>query len=573
AAATQHDPAYSTAFTARGNLTSVSRWDVNDVNNAAKKLTSYSNYYTTGSPLSATDPAGHQSTIAYADSFSDGVNRNTFAYPTSITDAGGFATLSKYNFDFGATTWRQTPAPNAGQAAPTQTISYDSAARVQQITSNVNSAHTRWVYPPSHTSISTFTTIVNGLGEAFSGQLFDGAGRLRASSAEHPGSTGLYSGQSLIYDNMGRLVQQSNPNEITENWVPTGDDSAWIYTVQAYDWQGRPTLTTSPDGSTRENVYGGCGCAGGEVTTIRDEQGRRRKLTKDVFGRLKQVDELNWNQSVYATTSYTYNVRDQLTNINQAGQLRSFAYDGYGRLQTRTTPEQGTTAYSYFADDTVQTMTDARGATRTFSYNNRHLVAGITYGVPAGVAATPNVMFAYDAAGNRTSMTDGLGSVSYAYDQLSRLTSETRTFAGVGSYALSYAYNLGNELTSITNAWGATVGYGYDKVGRPTNVSGSGYAGVSSYVSSFAYRAFGLKQMSYSNGRTLSLQYDNRLRPTQWSIPGVLRMQYDYTWGTDGRVGFTRNLDDETLDRYYGYDQVGRLTVSRSGNEARLAIG
>jgi RHS repeat-associated protein len=59
---------------------------------------------------------------------------------------------------------------------------------------------------------------------------------------------------------------------------------------------------------------------------------------------------------------------------------------------------------------------------------------------------------------------------------------------------------------------------------------------------------------------------------TEWSTPSVLRMQYNYTWEHDGRVGFARNLDDETLDRYYGYDHVGRLTVSRSGNEARLAI-
>ena len=47
-------------------------------------------------------------------------------------------------------------------------------------------------------------------------------------------------------------------------------------------------------------------------------------------------------------------------------------------------------------------------------------------------------------------MTDGLGSVSYGYDSLSRMTSETRTFNGVGSYSLGYLYNLANELTSIT---------------------------------------------------------------------------------------------------------------------------
>ena len=92
-----------------------------------------------------------------------------------------------------------------------------------------------------------------------------------------------------------------------------------------------------------------------------------------------------------------YNARDQLTQMNQAGQIRSFAYDGHGRLQTRTTPEQGVTSYSYFGDDTVQTVTDARGATTTFGYNSRDLVTSINFGVSGNVAATPNVSFGYDA--------------------------------------------------------------------------------------------------------------------------------------------------------------------------------
>jgi RHS repeat-associated protein len=289
-----------------------------------------------------------------------------------------------------------------------------------------------------------------------------------------------------------------------------------------------------------------------------------------------KVEELNWDQTVYATTNYTLNVRDQLTSINQEGQTRTFGYDGYGRLATRITPEQGTTTYTYFADDRTQMVTDARGATMTFAYNNRGLVTSITHGVASGVAATPNVSFGYDAAGNRTSMNDGLGSMSYVYNTLSQLTSETRIFNDFpgSSYTLSYGYNLSGELNSITNQWGAQVGYGYDKIGRPTNVSGSGYAGLTSYVNSMSYRAFGgLKQMAYNNGRTLSLQYDNRLRLTQWSVPNVLRMQYSYLWEQSGRLEFARNLDDETLDRWVAYDNVGRLTNTRSGNEARLAIG
>ena len=244
------------------------------------------------------------------------------------------------------------------------------------------------------------------------------------------------------------------------------------------------------------------------------------------------------------------------------------------RINTRTTPEQGTSNYSYYQNNLLQTVTDARGATTTLLYNGRHLVTNINYTVTGSVAATPNISFGYDSAGNRTSMTDALGSVSYVYNTLSQMTSETRTFNGLaGSFGLTYTYGLAGQLKTVTNPWGAQIGYNYDKIGRLASVSGSGYAGVSSYVSSFAYRAFGPKQINYSNGRSLSLQYDSRMRPTEWSTPGVLRMQYSYTWEKSGRVEFARNLDDETLDRWFAYDSVGRLIVSRSGNEARLAIG
>ena len=113
AAATQHDVNYNLALTARGNVTAVSRWDINDINNATKKLTSFTNYYNTGTPISTTDPAGHQTNVTYADSFSDNVNRNTFAYPTTITDADNFSSYVQYNFDLGATTRTQSPAPRA----------------------------------------------------------------------------------------------------------------------------------------------------------------------------------------------------------------------------------------------------------------------------------------------------------------------------------------------------------------------------------------------------------------------------------------------------------------------------
>ena len=111
---------------------------------------------------------------------------------------------------------------------------------------------------------------------------------------------------------------------------------------------GRELLLTKT-AQHNELTYTGCGCAGGDVVTFRDERGRRRKLINDTLGRLVKVEELNWDQSVYSTTTYTYNARDQITQSSQAGQLRTFNYDPHGRLLTRQLPnrEQAPTAITW----------------------------------------------------------------------------------------------------------------------------------------------------------------------------------------------------------------------------------
>ena len=127
-------------------------------------------------------------------------------------------------------------------------------------------------------------------------------------------------------------------------------------------------------------------------------------------------------------------------------------------------------------------------------------MTGITYG---GVATDP-ASFGYDEAGNRTSMTDGLGSVSYVFDTQSRLTSETRSFTGLGSYTLGYGYNLAGQVTSITDPFNASVSYQYNKAGELIVVGGGGYAGLSQYTSQatpIKYRAWG--GLKYADGGRL----------------------------------------------------------------------
>jgi YD repeat-containing protein len=423
-----------------------------------------------------------------------------------------------------------------------------------------------------------------GLPETFSATVFDGMGRVRGTSADNPNSAGGYRGQSTQYDLMGRPFKQSNPTEMTLQWAVTGDDAGWVWTEQKYDWKGRPTLTTLPSinggqsSPTRELSYGGCGCAGGDVVTVRDEVGRKQRMTSDILGRAWKTEVLQWNGSdyvVYSTVTTNYNARDQVTSVVEQGvggasQTTTLPYDGHGRLKTQQTPSQtAATQYAYNSDDLISQVTDGRGVVSTFSYNNRHLVTGISYTSPTGIASILPVSFTYDAVGNRTSMTDSSGSVTYSYDQLSRKISETRQFADLsGSYALSYGYNLANEVTSITDPAGAVVNYSYDKTGRMTDVTGTSFAGITQYATNMRYRAWGdLKSASFGDSSSLTANYNSQLLPTDFAISGLISKHYEYN--EDGRLRYSRNNAGDRFDRSYTYDHMGRMTEAFSGPAAR----
>src|SRR5205085_4309900 len=236
------------------------RYHVNDPNNAngTTQETKF-RVNSTGSVLMQRDHLGHATYFDYADSFSDGVNRNTFAYPTTVTDADGYSSTTQYNFDFGAVTRTHSPTSGTGTGVTYADVVmlYDSVGRIQQATNQTSQTYKKWVYETNDNYVHTYETITGTTqsDEFHSWQVFDGAGRVRAAASDHPGSAGGFSGQYFVYDSMGRLTQQSNPTEITGGWVPAGwslagDDTAWVYTTQSYDWKGRPTQTTNPDGTT-----------------------------------------------------------------------------------------------------------------------------------------------------------------------------------------------------------------------------------------------------------------------------------------------------------------------------------
>ena len=333
---TQHQSSYNLSFTqGRGNVSQVMQFDLSDPNNETKGHVQRTGYDINGSVVFTRDALNHRTSIGYADSFSDSVNRNTFAYPSTLTDADGFNSFLKYKFEFGSKTRTEGPPPAGQTTGAVQTFDYDSVGRLERTTTTNTGAYKRFWYGPDYSA--SFATVNSVADEAYEIQIFDGFGRPIVEASNHPGSSGGYRVLNTIYDAMGRVAKHSNPTEVTSSWTPAGDDAIGIYyTHQTYDWQGRPLITTNTDGTYRTASYSGCGCAGGAIATLTDEgtidpvdgvaKRRQQKIYADVFGRTVKTEQLNWQGgSVYSTRTLAYNVQIRSRRPNSTAVARPVA--------------------------------------------------------------------------------------------------------------------------------------------------------------------------------------------------------------------------------------------------------
>jgi hypothetical protein len=206
-----------------------------------------------------------------------------------VTDADGFSSSVWYNYDFSAQTRAQGPPPQGQQNGIIQTLSYDEATRLKRTTTVNTGAYVHYNYGPYYTSSFASVNSVAAnywQSDLYTNRFFDGLGRVFAVASNHPNSIGGNKAQYTRYDQMGRAKQQTNPFEMDSGWSPTGDDAAgYQYNHPTeYDWQGRPKKTYNMDGTYKEADYTGCGCAGGEVVTLKNEVDRQQKVYPDDSG-------------------------------------------------------------------------------------------------------------------------------------------------------------------------------------------------------------------------------------------------------------------------------------------------
>jgi len=286
---------------------------------------------------------------------------------------------------------------------------------------------------------------------------------------------------------------------------------------------------------------------------------------------MTQVEEPHPSLSTPQLTTYTYNALGKLTQSNQSNQTRTWAFDALGRLSSQTLPESGTTSYSYNSEGLIATRTDARNITTTITYHSTHVhqIGSRTYS-----DTTPPVSFDYNSRGLRSSMYDGLGWVTYAYDaNTDRLTQESRTLSGVnGTFSTSYAYNVRGDVTSMTYPTGRVVNFNYATGisccdSRLTSIVDQSTS--TTIADGMTFNAAGRLLTRTLNPGTTGLAenftYNNRMELTQITgaigSAAVVNLNYNYGGSTTNTVRLLSRTDAIQPEHSitYNYDSFYRL--------------
>ena len=204
----------------------------------------------------------------------------------------------------------------------------------------------------------------------------------------------------------------------------------------------------------------------GATVTVTDQVNRIRKSQMDAFGRILSITEQDpTTGGLSVVTNYTYDPVDNLTQVNQGGQVRTFTYDALARMTSRTTPEGGTETFTYNDAGAPLKRKDARGVETHYGYDALNRSNKVWYtgsggddagsvrpSLPAGVVASNDVTITYNTAspgnGKVNQLTDQVGNESYVYDSLTRLQSKTRTL-DTRSYTTQYIYNTAGQVTTF----------------------------------------------------------------------------------------------------------------------------
>lgn len=354
--------------------------------------------------------------------------------------------------------------------------------------------------------------------------------------AQPSGTPNLPVTRFVSYTSLGK------PKEVVQE---VGSPAATRKTIYTYDTAGRQTAKEIVSGSGTaipkvETLYD---ASKGFATTNRfvcpgSEPGCDTQATTtsyDALGRVTTYQDADGN-----TATATYDLDGRVATFNDGKGTQTFQYDaGTGLLVGVADSAAGTFNASYNADGAMVSRGLPNGLTAASTVNSAGELMRLTYTKASncGVSCTwLDSEVTRSASGRILSESGTLGTKSYSYDVLGRLTNAAETPSGGACTTRAYAYDANSNRTSrttrspgiggvCTESGGTTQTYSYDNADRllgeglvydafgritnlPANLAG-GKALTTSYYSN------DMVASQSQNGVTNTYQIDAMLRHRQ----------------------------------------------------------
>ena len=470
------------------------------------------------------DAAGRLTDITTPLGFTD-----TFVYDTAdniIKETNSLGQSTVYTYDKLHRMLSMTDA--AGE-----TTSYTYDIRDNQ-TSETDPLGRTWTY--QYDPVGNLTGILNPK-EQMTALSYDPVGNI--TSLTKPGDRTT----AFTYDANNNLVAQTDPMGNVTSYAYDADDrltsetdALGKKTRYAYDASGRLTEVTDKLGVKTGYAYD----ADSNITDITGAYGLVTQFNYDANGNLTSVKDPAGN-----TTSYSYDDMDQLVRaVSAEGKTTSYTYDLEGNLTSRKDASGRKEQFTYDEAGKLTGYTSPAGNRTSYDYDKLNQLVKKSYENTAGKKTDADVIYGYNAAGERVAMTDGIGEASYAYDELGRIINVTDS----AGKEVSYTYDEAGNISGITYPDGTEVSYTYDLNGNITSITDKD--GV---VTQYRYDALNrLIGTIRPNGIVSDISYDAMDHVTGITIRcgecGEILSTYTYTYDEQGFL--VKETAEESLAGY-----------------------
>jgi RHS repeat-associated protein len=415
-------------------------------------------------------------------------------------------------------------------------------------------------------------------------QFYDGLGRLVQTRAETLDGT-QQAVSNVAYDARGLTISATVPLTETydDDYVAVSNWGPLAKTTSAYDALGRTTIITATDGTKTIHSYtldtntsSGYTPTGLWLHAVVDPNNHARQEVTDGRGRTIIVRELTgmnpWN--LYAATRYQYNTLDLLTRVTDTvTNTTVITYNALGLKTAMSDPDMGTWKYGYDAAGNILTQTNALNQTLWFKYDALNRLKEKRDGSPTGAYLAQYGYDGYNGStqfgrGQRTAMTDTVGTALWTIDQRGRVLTETRTITTpLTTFVTGYRYDALDRVITTTYPTGEVVTNTYNAQGLLENVRSQTQAVW--YASNLDYDVAGRLEL-LALGNTLQTDYvyhpwtavngQGRLKQIKVGTGGAPTSVQDWQYGYDA-VGNVKTITDTTLSEThnYAYDYLDRL--------------